>query len=137
MRETFMILDEERAAVVEAAILGDSVRLSAVALKAGLGWELKAQGLCKSDRCIPLSAGGEMVTGDGIDLAAVTSVLARPLAIDTAERVAYVGASALERGAQLASLQAPDFTLPDLTGQQHSLSDYQGKKVLLVVYASW
>jgi len=78
-----------------------------------------------------------MVTGDGIDLAAVTSVLARPLAIDTAERVAYVGASALERGAELASLQAPDFTLPDLTGQQHSLSDYQGKKVLLVVYASW
>ena len=32
---------------------------------------------------------------------------------------------------------APDFTLPDLAGQIHTLSDYRGKKVLLVAYASW
>ena len=33
--------------------------------------------------------------------------------------------------------QAPAFTLPDLDGKPHSLSDYRGKKVLLVAYASW
>ena len=32
---------------------------------------------------------------------------------------------------------APDFTLPDLAGHMHSLSDYRGKKVLLIAYASW
>ena len=30
--------------------------------------------------------------------------------------------------------QAPDFTLPDRTGKEHSLSDYRGKKVVLYFY---
>jgi peroxiredoxin len=38
---------------------------------------------------------------------------------------------------QLSSLQAPDFTLPDLQGKPHRLSDFRGKKVLLVTWASW
>jgi len=32
---------------------------------------------------------------------------------------------------------APDFTLNDITGKQHKLSDYQGKNVLLVFWATW
>jgi len=61
----------------------------------------------------------------------------RPVALDEAERVAYLGVSAGERGRRLASLEAPDFTLPDLDGRPHSLSAQRGKKVLLVAYASW
>lgn len=38
---------------------------------------------------------------------------------------------------RLASLEAPDFTLPDLDGRPHSLSDYRGQKILLAAYASW
>ena len=37
----------------------------------------------------------------------------------------------------LSSLKAPDFTLPDMSGKTHSLSDFRGKKVLLVTWASW
>jgi peroxiredoxin len=37
----------------------------------------------------------------------------------------------------LQSLQAPDFTLPDLEGKWHALSEYRGRKVLLVSWASW
>jgi len=61
----------------------------------------------------------------------------RPVAIDRAERAAYLGVSAAERAKMLASLEAPDFTLPDLDGRLHSLSQHRGKKVLLVAYASW
>jgi hypothetical protein len=61
----------------------------------------------------------------------------RPVALDDAERVAYLGVSAEERGRQLASLEAPDFTLPDLDGCLHSLSDHRGAKVFLVAYGSW
>lgn len=43
----------------------------------------------------------------------------------------------LLRRAALASLQAPDFELPDLDGKMHRLSDYRGKKVLLAAWASW
>ena len=32
---------------------------------------------------------------------------------------------------------APDFTLTDITGKQHRLSDYRGKDVILVFWATW
>ena len=32
---------------------------------------------------------------------------------------------------------APDFTLTDITGKQHKLSDYRGKSVLIVFWATW
>ncbi|MHC4266394.1 MAG: peroxiredoxin family protein [Planctomycetota bacterium] len=33
--------------------------------------------------------------------------------------------------------QAPDFTLTDLNGKEHRLSDYKGKEVILVFWATW
>ena len=53
------------------------------------------------------------------------------------ERVAALGTAAAERARQLDSLEAPDFELPDLSGALQRLSDHRGKKVLLIVYASW
>jgi len=131
------VIDETHEAEVPATLDHGRVRLSADALRTALGWELKPQGLCKDERCIPLRGRKDLATDAGVDLAAVAELLSRPLALDLDERVACLGASAVERSAQLASLQAPDFTLPDLNGTRHSLSDYRGKKVLLVAYASW
>jgi peroxiredoxin len=37
----------------------------------------------------------------------------------------------------LASLEAPDFALPDWQGRPHRLSHYRGRKVLLATWASW
>jgi hypothetical protein len=48
-----------------------------------------------------------------------------------------LGRSARDRRAALASLEAPDFALPYPAGRVHRLSDYRGKKVLLVTWASW
>ena len=45
--------------------------------------------------------------------------------------------SAADRSRDLESLEAPDFTLPDIEGKLHSLSDYRGKKVFLATWASW
>jgi hypothetical protein len=61
----------------------------------------------------------------------------RPVAFDPDESAAYLGVTARARAEALASLEAPDFTLPDLDGRFHSLSEHRGKKVLLVAYASW
>ena len=33
--------------------------------------------------------------------------------------------------------KAPDFTLTDITGKQHKLSDYRGKDVMLIFWATW
>ena len=37
----------------------------------------------------------------------------------------------------LDDLHAPDFVLPDLEGNEHALSEWQGQKKLLVTFASW
>jgi len=131
------IIDAGRATEVQAHIDTDRVRLSAEALRDALGWELHDGTLCNDTMCVPLPAGSSLGAGAGLDLAEVAAVLDRPLALDTGARVAYLGASARERADALASLLAPDFTLPDLAGRPHTLSARRGKKVLLVAWASW
>ncbi len=74
---------------------------------------------------------------EGLERAQQAEAAGRPVAVDREERAAYLGIPAAQRAAALASLQAPDFTLPDLSGRPHSLSAQRGKKVLLVAYASW
>ena len=70
-------------------------------------------------------------------LAKSAAAAGRPVAMDLDARAAYLGTSASERAGQLASLVAPDFTLPDVEGGRHSLADHRGAKVFLVAYGSW
>jgi hypothetical protein len=78
-----------------------------------------------------------MSAPEGLERARRAQAAGRPVALDAEERAAYIGVAAAERARQLASLAAPDFSLPDLDGQLHSLSEHRGKKVLLVAYGSW
>jgi DNA-binding IclR family transcriptional regulator len=71
------------------------------------------------------------------DLVDLAQRLDRPLAVDLDESVAFLGTSARARAERLRSLEAPDFTLPDLDGRPHTLAGHRGKKVFLVAYASW
>jgi hypothetical protein len=137
MADQRLSLIDDGHAVEVAARYRDGVRLRAADLPAALGWELKPEGLCRAGICVPVRNATDLVDADGVDLAALARLLGRPLALDVEERAAYLGTAAAERAAQLATLQAPDFTLPDLAGRPHSLSEQRGKKVLLVAYASW
>jgi hypothetical protein len=71
------------------------------------------------------------------DLVELAARLDRPLALDLESRAAFLGTSARVRAARLVSLEAPDFTLPDLEGRQHTLGAHRGHKVFLVAYGSW
>ena len=136
-RGPFTILDNGAQSQVDAVVGQDTVWLSFNALKTALGWERKPEGLCQGDVCIPLEDEEDLLSDDGVDLAALAELLTRPLALDPEERVAYLGEAARDQSAHLMSLRAPDFSLPDLDGKLHSLSDQRGRKVLLVAYASW
>ena len=136
-RGSFTILDNGAESQVDAVVRQDTVWLSFNALKTALGWERKPEGLCQGDMCIPLEDEQDLLSDDGVDLAGLAELLTRPLALDPEARVAYLGEAARDQSAQLMSLRAPDFSLPDLDGQLHSLSDQRGRKVLLVAYASW
>ncbi len=136
-RGPFTILENGAESQVDAVVRQDTVWLSFNALKTALGWERKPEGLCQGDVCIPVEDEEDLLSDDGVDLAALAELLTRPLALDPEERVAYLGEAARDQSAQLMSLRAPDFSLPDLDGKLHSLSDQRGRKVLLVAYASW
>ena len=85
--------------------------------------------------------GFEAVSGadqDGeVCASALWRELDRPVLGDAAGKTWVLGESASDRQSKLESLLAPDFTLPDIEGKLHSLSDYRGKKVLLATWASW
>ncbi len=135
MSETrFTIIDDGRATDVSVRIDGSDVVLDADALEAVFGWHLTPERLRRDAMCVPL---GSPWGDDFVALDEVARLLGRPLALDLEERAAYLGVSCDVRGFALASLEAPDFTLPDLDGRPHSLREHRGKKVLLVAYASW
>ena len=71
------------------------------------------------------------------NLSEFARLIKQPFVTDQKNGVWYFGARAAEQNSYLASLEAPNFTLPDLNGNLHSLSDFRGKKVLLVTWASW
>ncbi len=107
---------------------------AADALRIG-GWELGPEGACQGSRCVPLPPG---VLRDGLlDLAGFARSLGQPVVHDSTNDVWVIGESADDLREGLRSLEAPDFTLPDLEGRRHRLSDHRGTKVFLVTWASW
>jgi hypothetical protein len=134
---SWTLIDETRERRVEAGTASGTPLLSPGALRTAFEFELKPEGLCKGDVCIPVRDRSALVRPGGIDLGTFADLLGRPLAMDAEERFAVLGASPAERAERLTSLAAPDFTLPDLSGKLHSLSEQRGKKVLLIAYASW
>ncbi len=137
MQTSFQLLDGHELSLIDARVAGERVAIEPASLERALGWKLRPEGLCRGPLCLPVRDRAALVGSDGIDLAAFAAALQRPLALDAEERTAALGTSAAERRASLASLEAPEFTLPDLSGRLHSLSEQRGKKVLLIAYASW
>ncbi|HJM76296.1 MAG TPA: hypothetical protein QGI71_10650 [Dehalococcoidia bacterium] len=133
----FTILGEGSAVEVDASTDGGPVRLSVEGVERALGWELQEEGFCLGPVCYPVPPDTDLVTDAGVDLVGLATLIDRPIALDETEHAAYLGVSACERSRELELLYAPDFTVPDLDGEPHSLSDHRGKKVLLVAYASW
>ena len=131
------IIDAGTPAVVTARIAGGRLRVPAAQVQQALGWEVHDDLLCRDTMCVPVPPGSDVVTDAGVELGTLAALLDRPLAVDLEERAAYLGVSAGERAGALTSLQAPDFTLPDLAGGLHALAGQRGRKVLLVAWASW
>jgi hypothetical protein len=133
----FTLIDGERAVAVEARVRDGRVWLDPGSLRDTLGWEYHDGQLCSDATCIPIPDGVSLVGADGVELGAFARALDRPLAVDLDEQAACLGVSARERAHALASQHAPDFTLRDLAGRPHSLSEHRGTKILLVAWASW
>lgn len=99
-------------------------------------------GVCRGEICYPLPPDrqSEFLRDESgkswFNLTAFARLTGQPVAHDVIHSSWYFGVRSDQRR-QLASLEAPDFTLPDIDGKLHSLSDFRGKKVFLVTWASW
>jgi len=104
---------------------------------------VKPQGVCRDLLCFPLPRNrkAEFISRKGsttwFNLSEFARLIKQPFASDQKTGVWYFGPLTEERNGYIASLTAPDFTLPDLNGRAHSLKEFRGKKVLLVTWASW
>ena len=97
------------------------------------GWELKPEGLCKDDRCVPLPGGG--ATDGLVDVRAVAGRLGMPLVHDDRLDLWALGPEAGDR--VLASADLPPIVLDDVEGRPFDLSSLRGEKVLIAAWASW
>ncbi|MCW5634040.1 MAG: hypothetical protein KIT17_11965 [Rubrivivax sp.] len=134
------VLHEQRATPCpEGQAAGDGLWLDAAAIERATGWAWKPEGLCHGDTCVPLPpAGADALVRDGrLDLAAVWRRSGQPVVHDAASRTWVLGTGATQRAAAMATLEAPDFELPDLDGRRHRLSSFRGRKVFLATWASW
>lgn len=104
---------------------------------------LKPEGVCRDELCFPIPEGRtkEFVLQRGdvtwFNLSAFGRLLQQPVAHDAKHGLWCFGPRPAVQNAHVASRLAPDFTLPDLKGRAHKLSDFRGKKVLLLTWASW
>ena len=80
------------------------------------GWELKPEGLCLDDRCIPVKAGAAIVHDDAHGLTAVGPP---------------------SGGRALTDAKLPDLVLPDRHGRPFSLRSLRGTRFVMVAWASW
>jgi len=101
---------------------------------ASLGWELKPEGLCQDDRCVPLPKDLD-VSGGVLPTEVVGQRLGMPVLHDADANVWAIGPEAQQP--LLASNRLPDLTLADFNGNPFNLGQLQGRKTLLVAWASW
>jgi len=114
---------------------GDALWVRKSDLKRINGFELKPQGACRADVCIPIKK--EMTRGDYFDLTSFARLVGQAVVTDATAGVWSFGEIPAMRGSFLASRIAPDFAVPDRKGRIVHLSSFRGKKVLVVTWASW
>ena len=138
-----VIYDGVATEVTNAAETANTLWITTQDLTRATRFVIKPQGVCRDELCFPLPKNrkAEFVSKKGattwFNLSEFAKLIKQPVASDQKNGVWYFGARTEEQNGYLASLEAPNFTLPDLNGKLHSLADFRGKKVLLVTWASW
>jgi len=97
------------------------------------GWELKPEGLCKDDRCVPLPTDAR--AAGRLDVQIVADRLGMPLVHDERHGVWALGPESGDH--VLESAQLPPIVLEDVDGRPFDLASLRGEKVLIAAWASW
>ena len=78
----------------------------------------------------------DLTDGKSLDLTEFARLMKLNILIDAQRKIVALGEQAENRSASMSTLDAPDFTLPDIHGRQVSFSDYNRRKRLLLAWSS-
>ena len=106
----------------------DQLEIDAAVFRVGTGWEIKPDGACKGDVCVPLPG--------GFELTSVAERLGMALVHDEENGLWAVGPESIG-GRALVDAKAPDLVLTDIDGVDFDLSSLRGQKVVLVAWAPY
>jgi len=107
----------------------DRSEIDAQQFEQGTGWQIKPEGACRGEVCVPLPDGG-------FDLTAAAERLGMAVVAEPDLSLWAVGPESLGNRA-LASADASDFSLPDLAGGTFRISSLRNQKVLVVAWAPY
>jgi hypothetical protein len=91
------------------------------------GWEIKPEGACRRDVCVPLAA--------PFDLRDLAQRLGMELVHDQQHGLWALGPES--GGRALTSAELPDIVLPDRHGEDFALRSLRGTKICMIAWASW
>ncbi len=136
------VLARENVLVVDRALMsGDELLIPTDSVIAVTGFELKPQGLCAGDVCIAMPSDESWIVEQDKKKYFNVSRFARRVnqvyAVDPEAKVWSFTAVPRPETSPLLAGQAPDFALEDRDGKLVRLSDFRGKKVLILTWASW
>lgn len=107
------------------------------------GFELKPEGACLDEICIPIKQSEDselFVTRQGkgwVNVTGLARILKQPVVADYDTQTFSLGAIPVQRTSFVRDAVAPDFELKDWQGNSYGLSDFKGKKIMLLSWASW
>ncbi len=112
----------------DAEMIFKSADISSAAFEAATGWEIKPEGACKRDVCVPLS--------DNRDIPSIAQRLGMAVVTDDTTGQVAIGPASLG-GKALDTAVMPDVVLHDLDGNEVNLSRFHGEKMVLVGWAPY
>jgi hypothetical protein len=113
-------------------VLLKSLTLSKEEFAKGTGWNIKPEGACKGDVCIPLPK----APNNAVNIEQVAQAIGLPLVHEPEFGLWSLGPESIGNRALL-SAQAPELELPDLEGKTFYLNSLLGQKVLLYAWAPY
>ncbi len=122
----------ESAKTATAVATQQPLLMSKRAFEQGSGWQIKPEGACKGDVCIPLSD----AAGDELDVRSIAADLGLPLVGSAEHGLWALGPEAIESRA-LTTVAAPSLVLPDKDGKPFDLASLRGQKVLVYAWAPY
>jgi hypothetical protein len=109
-------------------VILDSLEVDPQELAARTGWEVKPEGACKADRCVPLPDGP-------LRAPELARRLGMALVADEGRGLWALGPES--GGRAVLSARMPDLELPDRHGRPFSLRSLRGTRIVMVAWASW